>query len=226
MHIMEGFLPPIWCLIWYIIAIPVVIYGIKQIKSLVDEYDEAKPLLALSGAFVFVLSSLKFPSVTGSCSHPCGNGLSTIFFGPAVTSVLCLIVLVFQAIILAHGGITTLGANLCSMGIIGPVAAWFIWKGLRKVKINFSIAVFITAFMADIVTYIVTSFQLALAFPQPTFISSLITFLGIFAVTQLPLAIAEGILTVVIINYVLKIKPDLLEKLHIINKDEVPTGDN
>ena len=226
MHIMEGFLPPIWCLIWYIIAIPVVIYGIKQIKNIVNEYDEAKPLLALAGAFVFVLSSLKMPSVTGSCSHPCGNGLSTIFFGPAVTSVLCLIVLVFQAIILAHGGITTLGANLCSMGIIGPFAAWLVWRGVRKAKINLSISVFFTAFIADIVTYIVTSFQLALAFPQPTFISSLTTFFGIFAITQLPLAIAEGILTVVILNYVLKIKPDLLVKLHIIKSDEVPKGVN
>ncbi len=33
MHIMEGFLPPIWCLFWYILSIPVIAYGIIRIKK-------------------------------------------------------------------------------------------------------------------------------------------------------------------------------------------------
>ena len=64
------------------------------------------------------------PSVTGSCSHPTGTGLGAVLFGPAAVSVLAAIVLVFQALLLAHGGITTLGANDFSMGIVGPFAAW------------------------------------------------------------------------------------------------------
>ena len=72
---MEGFLPPMWCLIWYIIMIPIVGYGLYQIRKMVDENPDITALLAVSGAFMFVLSSLKLPSVTGSCSHPCGNGL-------------------------------------------------------------------------------------------------------------------------------------------------------
>ena len=103
MHIMEGFLPPLWCLIWYIIMIPIVGYGIYQIKNITEKYPETKALLAVSGAFMFVLSSLKMPSVTGSCSHPCGNGLGVALFGPAITGVLATIVLIFQALLLAHG---------------------------------------------------------------------------------------------------------------------------
>lgn len=60
-------------------------------------------LVAMAGAFVFVLSSLKIPSVTGSCSHMTGTGLGAVLFGPAATSVLGIIVLLFQAILLAHG---------------------------------------------------------------------------------------------------------------------------
>ena len=47
----------------------------------------------------------------------------------------------------------------------------------------------------------VTSIQLALAHPSPTggFAASLTEFLGIFAVTQVPLAIVEGLLTVVVV---------------------------
>ena len=46
----------------------------------------------------------------------------------------------------------------------------------------------------------VTSCQLALAFPDQNFFASLVKFMGIFAVTQVPIAIAEGILSVMIFN--------------------------
>lgn len=225
MHIMEGYLPPEWCLVWYIVAIPVVIWGIKQIKDVTAETDASKPLLALSGAFIFILSSLKMPSVTGSCSHPCGNGLSAALFGPAVTSVLCVIVLVFQALLLAHGGLTTLGANTVSMGIVGPFLGYLVWKGMRKANISPAISIFFTAFVADFMTYITTSVELA-AFPLPNFGSAFLTFIAVFAVTQLPLAIAEGVLTVVIFNYILKERPDILLKLHVINESDVKQTDN
>ena len=60
---MEGFLPPMWCLIWYIVMIPIVGYGLYQIRKMVDENPDITALLAVSGAFMFVLSSLKLPSV-------------------------------------------------------------------------------------------------------------------------------------------------------------------
>lgn len=216
MHIMEGFLPWQWCLFWYIIALPVVVYGIIQIKKITDKHPESKPLLAVSGAFVFVLSSLKLPSVSGSCSHPTGNGLAAVFFGPAVASVLAAIVLVFQALLLAHGGITTLGANIVSMGIIGPVAAWLIYKGSKNMGWSSSIGIFLAAAAGDLLTYVTTATQLALAFPDPTFGAALTNFMGIFAITQIPLAIAEGLLTVVIFDYIMKLRPDILEKLNVI----------
>lgn len=34
MHIMEGFLPKKWALIWFIIAAPFVIYGLKRITEI------------------------------------------------------------------------------------------------------------------------------------------------------------------------------------------------
>ena len=168
MHIMEGYLPLNWCIIWFVISFIVVAFGLYQIKKIVDETPESKALLAVSGAFMFVLSSLKLPSVTGSCSHPCGNGLGAALFGPAVTAVLATIVLLFQALLLAHGGLTTLGANIFSMGIVGPLAAWLIYKGLTKANISSTVAIFFAAFLGDLLTYVATSFQLAIAFPVQT----------------------------------------------------------
>ena len=220
MHIMEGYLPLMWCVIWLIISITVVAFGLYQIKKIVDETPESKALLAVSGAFMFVLSSLKLPSVTGSCSHPCGNGLGAALFGPAVTAVLATIVLLFQAILLAHGGLTTLGANIFSMGIVGPVVAWIIFKALTKANISSTIAIFFAAFLGDLLTYVATSFQLALAFPAPNFGTALTNFLIIFAVTQIPLAVGEGILTVIIWDRLKAYKPKLLAKLDALAPNE------
>jgi len=216
MHIMEGFLPLEWCLFWYVVALPVVAYGVIQIKKITDENPESKPLLAVSGAFIFVLSSLKLPSVTGSCSHPSGTGLGAVLFGPAVTCVLGTIVLVFQSLLLAHGGITTLGANIFSMGIVGPFTAWAIYKGATRAGVSTSIGVFFAVFIGSLLTYVVTAIQLSLAFPIPTFGESFVAFMIVFAYTQLPLTIAEGLLTAVIFDYLMKLRPDILENLKVI----------
>lgn len=221
MHIMEGFLPWEWCLLWYLVAIPVVAYGVIRIKKITDENPESKPLLAVSGAFMFILSSLKLPSVTGSCSHPTGNGLGAVLFGPAVTSVLAAIVLVFQALLLAHGGLTTLGANIFSMGIVGPVAAWLVYKGIKKIGWGSSVGIFFAALLGDWLTYVTTATQLSLAFPIPTFGEAFVKFMVIFAYTQIPLAIAEGLLTVVIFEYIMKLRPDILRKLKVIGSEDV-----
>ncbi|WP_439761625.1 energy-coupling factor ABC transporter permease [Intestinibacter sp.] len=203
MHIMEGFLPVKWAVAWYVLFIPFFVVGLKNITKVVREQPKKKLLLALCGAFVFVLSALKIPSVTGSCSHPTGVGLASILFGPSVTVVLGTIVLLFQALLLAHGGITTLGANAFSMAIFGPIVSYVIWK-LLKDKVNRNVVVFLAAAIGDLATYTLTSLQLGLAFPDPVggFAISAAKFLGIFFITQIPIAIAEGLLTTIIYNFI------------------------
>ena len=195
MHIMEGFLPVKYCILWGVICVPFLVIGFMNIKKVLGNDRRTLTVLALTGAFVFVLSSLKIPSVTGSCSHMTGTGLGAILFGPCVTSILGIIVLIFQAILLAHGGLTTLGANCFSMAIAGPIISWVLYKLLQKANVNKRVAIFVAAFLG------VTSFQLALAYPSEVggVGASIVKFLGIFATTQLPLAVIEGILTVVIV---------------------------
>ncbi len=226
MHIAEGFLPWQWCLFWYLVALPVLAYGVIRIKKVTEENPESKPLLAVSGAFMFILSSLKLPSVTGSSSHPTGNALGAILFGPAVTSVLACIVLLFQALLIAHGGITTLGANVFSMGIVGPTVAWLVWKGIKKIGLSTSIAVFFAALLGDWLTYVTTATQLSLAFPIPTFFAAMSKFLIIYAFTQVPLAVAEGILTVIIFEYIMKLRPDILVRLKVLKPSEIKSGES
>ncbi len=227
MHIMEGFLPVFWCLIWFTASIPVIAFGVYKLNKLVKEKREILPILAVAGAFIFVLSSLKIPSVTGSCSHPTGTGIGAIIFGPAITAVLGTIVLIFQALFLAHGGLTTLGANVFSMGIVGPVVSYLIYKAGMKAKFNFYLIVFLAAAFGDLATYITTSTELALAFPAGglfnyvAFISSFSKFLAIFAITQVPLAIIEGAVSALLFKYVIEVKSDILVEMKVLNESLV-----
>ena len=212
MHIMEGFLPIKWAVLWFVVCIPFWVLGIRKLKVLSKGSSQEKMMLGLAGAFIFVLSALKIPSVTGSSSHPTGVGLSAILYGPYVTSILGTIVLIFQAGLLAHGGFTTLGANSFSMAIVGPIVAFAVYKLLKNK--NKSVAVFAAAALGDLFTYVVTAIQLALANPSATggFTESLIKFLMVFAVTQIPLAIIEGLLTNIIVN--------ILDKYEVMDNNE------
>lgn len=222
MHIMEGFLPPVWCIAWGAICIPFIIRGLFSIREKIQRDRKLKMLIAMVGAFAFVLSALKIPSVTGSCSHPTGVGLGAILFGPTVMSVLGVIVLIFQALLLAHGGITTLGANTFSMAIVGPIVSYVLYKVLRKSNVSRTVAVFFAATLGDLMTYVTTSIQLAVAFPDKTggIMASVTKFMGIFAGTQVPLAISEGILTVIIINLLLNYNKKELKELNFISEEE------
>ena len=215
MHIMEGYLPPLHAAAWGAASTPFVLVGARKVAKVMHERPETKLLLAASGAFAFVLSALKMPSVTGSCSHPTGVGLGAILFGPSVTTVLGSIVLLFQALLLAHGGLTTLGANIFSMAIVGPWVSFAIYKGAGSLGVPQSVGVFLAAMLGDLATYCVTACQLALAFPDPAsgFVGAVSKFLVIYAVTQVPLAIIEGLITVIAINILIQYSRDELFSL-------------
>jgi len=218
MHIMEGYLPVAHAAGWWVASLPFMGVGVHSLKRIVREHPSARALLGTSSAFVFVLSALKLPSVTGSCSHPTGTGFGAILFGPSVMAVLGSIVLLFQALLLAHGGLTTLGANAFSMAIVGPWVAYGLFCGLRQCGASFSVTVFVAATLGDLATYVCTSAQLAWAFPDTTsgFIGALVKFLTIFAVTQIPIAVAEGLITVILMNALKSYNPEELRGLNVL----------
>ncbi|MDI9643339.1 MAG: energy-coupling factor ABC transporter permease [Archaeoglobaceae archaeon] len=211
MHIMEGFLPVEWSAFWFALAIPFVVYGAWKVKKEIERDPKSKSLLAVSLGFIFVLSALKLPSVTGSCSHPTGTGVAVVLFGPSITAFLSSIALLYQALLLAHGGITTLGANTFSMGIFGPIFGFLVYKALKKFSL--SVAFFSAAAVADLMTYVMTSFQLALAYPATPGIegvlASAIKFLGIFAITQVPIAVIEAFVALTLLKSIKTYTPEV-----------------
>ena len=223
MHIAEGFLPVAHCIGWAAAATPFVLHGVRSTVRQVREHPEHRVLLAAAGAFTFILSALKMPSVTGSSSHPTGTGAGAILFRPPVMAFMGTVVLLFQALLLAHGGLTTLGANVFSMAVVGPWVAYGAYVALRRFRTPLEVQVFVAMALANLSAYVTTSAQLALAYPDPTFGAAFGKFATIFALTQIPLAIIEGLVGVALFRILRSIAGPELVGLGILSR---PDGQN
>ncbi len=217
MHIAEGFLPPVQCALWAVASAPFVVHGARAVIAESKKSPENKMLLAAAGAFTFVLSAIKLPSVTGSSSHPTGTGAGAILFRPPVMAFLGTVVLLFQALLLAHGGLTTLGANVFSMAVAGPWAGYAVWVLLRRAGAAMELGVLAAMAVADLASYCVTSLQLAIAYPDPDLLSALAKFAGVFAITQIPLALMEGLAGVLLFRFLAKVAAPELARRNLID---------
>jgi len=223
MHISEGILPFNWALFWYLVAVPFLALGIRRLQSAAKEDISFKPLVGLITAVVFVISCMPIPVPTaGTCSHPCGTAISAILLGPCVSVVVAAVALLIQALFLSHGGLTTLGANIMSMGIMGSFAGYFVFRLLRGLRLSLGVAGFFAGIIADWITYASTSAELAAGIRGTTpFFELFRQILLSFIPTQLPLGILEGALTSGMIVLLYKKRPDLLVSMRVIKAEEI-----
>lgn len=213
MHISEGILPPQWAILWFAVSGPFLFMGLRQLNRRGQDNLYLKPMLGLVGAAVFIISCMPIPVPTaGSCSHPCGTGIAAIFIGPLLTVVVTSIALLLQALFLAHGGLSTLGADLASMGIAGAFAGYGTFILVRRLSGKWWVAAFLAGLLSDWATYSVTSFQLATALHgSAPFGKYFLWVVWAFCPTQVPLGILEGFLCVGAYRFILTRRPELLE---------------
>jgi cobalt/nickel transport system permease protein len=215
MHISEGILPAGWCVLWFALALPIVAWGVVQINRRKRLDPSYIPLVGIFGAAVFVFSCFPIPvPIAGTCSHPAGTGLSAIFLGPFASVVVAFISLLLQALFLAHGGLTTLGGNTLSMGIVGSFSGFAaFWLG-RRLRLGLFWCGLLAGIAADLTTYLTTATELALALHGDHSIWSVLGQIYLaFMPTQIPLSLLEGVVTGGILVYVRKHRPDILQRL-------------
>lgn len=230
MHIQEGFLTAKWAATWYGVAIIFIGKGLRDITHKAKQIVMFKPLVGLMGAAVFFMSLMPIPvPITGTSSHPAGTPLAAILLGPFVGTVLSVVALILQATFFAHGGFSTLGANVVSMGVVGTLISYAIFKIARRCGLSLIWAAALAGVLGDLSVYVMSATELALGMPKMPFGSvsrGFITFLGLYMPTQLPIAILEGIVTAGVIRYIAKVRPDILQNLNIlplkqeVNEDE------
>ncbi|MBI5178099.1 MAG: energy-coupling factor ABC transporter permease [Nitrospinae bacterium] len=212
MHISDGILPPVWAAFWWVAAVPFVAMGLKVYKERSAADPSAKPFVALIGAAVFVVSCMPIPvPIAGTTAHPCGTGLAAILIGPWLTILISSIALALQALFLAHGGVTTLGANIFSMGIVGSITGYGAFKLMKAFGASTWAAAFAAGLISDWGTYATTSFHMALALHGDSSMFHMFLAVGAaFVPTQVPLGILEGFLAAGAYQFITVRRPALL----------------
>ncbi|HEB72169.1 MAG TPA: energy-coupling factor ABC transporter permease [Nitrospirae bacterium] len=214
MHISEGILPAGWAAFWFITAAPFVWLGLRELKTRTDESPQFKPFLGLVGAAIFIISCMPIPvPVAGATSHPAGVGLAAILIGPWLTALVSSVALALQALFLAHGGLTTLGANTMSMGVMGALTGYITFKAGKKIGMSTYMAAFAAGLLSDWVTYAGTSLFMALALhADGSFWKMFLSIMVAFAPTQVPLGLLEGFMTAGAYEFIRSRRPELIYK--------------
>jgi cobalt/nickel transport system permease protein len=223
MHIAEGILPLPWAALWFALAFPFVALGLRRLNELSRDDLSIKPLVGLMAAVIFIISCMPIPVPTaGTCSHPCGTAISAILLGPFVSVGISTAALLIQALLMAHGGLSTLGADVFSMGVVGSFVGYGVFQGLRKMGAGLGVAGFIAGMLTDWATYLTTSVELASGIRgSEPFLPLFTKILLAFVPTQLPLGILEGAMTAGMVVLLYNRRPDLLLRMGVITDREV-----
>ncbi len=218
MHISEGILPLPWAAFWFAVALPFVAIGLRRLQVLAKDDFSWKPLVGLLAAVVFVISCMPVPVPTaGTCSHPCGTGMTAILVGPFISSLIAAVALLIQALFLAHGGLSTWGANIVSMGIAGSFAGFLVFRLFRFMGAGLAVAAFLAGLLSDWATYLATSAELASGIRgDAPFLPLLGKIVIAFIPTQLPLGILEGAMTAGMVVLLHRKRPELLVRMKVV----------
>lgn len=212
MHIPDGILSASAAAGGYAAAGGLTWLSLRGIKKRYINPRNGIPKAALLTAAFFAASLIHIPIPPVSV-HLVLSGLMGIMLGwfafPAI-----LIGLLLQAVMFQHGGLTTLGVNACLMGIPALLAASIfrlrhLFGKLRPLP-N-AILAFIAAFLAVALGALMTALLLIYAIPAYIDTSAERTAVIALSLAYLPVALIEGVFTAMVVLFLLKVQPDLLE---------------
>jgi cobalt/nickel transport system permease protein len=205
MHIPDAFIPIPQAAVYWIIALIFLAMAIRWAKN---EMNEDKiPLIAVLAAGIFALQGFNLPVTMGTSGHLVGGALAAIVLGSPFAAVFILsLVLIIQGIVFGDGGITTMGANIINMGVIGGFIGYYSFLGMKKIINNTYISAAVAAWLACLVPAFACAVEMFFAGTFP-----LIPGLVAMGIYHAIIGIIEGLVTAAVIYLLASARPDLLE---------------
>lgn len=221
MHIPDGYLGPQTYGGFWVLMLPVWSWASRQVKRTLQARQV--PLLAIGAAFTFVLMMFNIPLPGGSTGHAVGSTLVAIVLGPWAAVIAISIALIVQALLFGDGGVTAIGANCFNMALVMPLSGYWIYRLVsagaanpRRRIVAAAIAGYISLNLAAVCAGIELGIQPWLAHrPDGTPLycpySLRISVPAMAAGHLLVFGWAEAIVTGLVVGYLLKTEPQLLE---------------
>ncbi|THA36903.1 energy-coupling factor ABC transporter permease [Streptomyces sp. A1547] len=209
MHVPDGFIDAPVSIAAGVAAAGAVAVSLRGARRELDE--RAAPLAGLVAAFIFAVQMLNFPVAAGTSGHLLGGALAAILVGPW-TGVLCVsVVLLMQGVLFADGGLTALGVNVVTMGVVTVVVAYAVFRGLLKLLPDTRRSVTVAAFAGALLSVpgAAVMFTLLYALGGTTDVPLGKVFTAMVGVHVL-IGIGEAVITAVTVGAVLAVRPDLV----------------
>lgn len=203
MHLPDGLIP-LWqaAIYWVFTVVMLLLYMYKLSRK----EDKQKILVntAILAAVTFAASSLSIPSPFGVPVHLFIIPLVVILLGPLSGVVVAFLCFILQFLFLGMGGITTVGANVVTMGIMMSFSTYYFYRFTKDLDARLSI--FSGTFVGIIVATITQVVILILAgvATLEILLSTLIPF-------YMFVGVLEGIINIFIISFLFKLKPEMME---------------
>jgi cobalt/nickel transport system permease protein len=205
MHIPDAFIPIGQSVIYWIIALVFIALALRWAKRSMGE--EKVPLVAVLAAGIFAIQALNIPIPWGTSGHMVGAALAAIVLGSPYAAVFVLtLVLLIQGVIFGDGGITTMGANIVNMGVIGGFVGYYGYVAAQGVLKNTFAAAFIAGWASLFISALFAAVQLAVAGTFP--LEAGLIAMGLY---HSIIGLIEGGITAMALYLIVAARPDIIE---------------
>jgi cobalt/nickel transport system permease protein len=223
MHIPDGYLGPPTCGVFYAVMLPIWTIASKVVKK--NLKSKQVPLLAIGAAFSFVLMMFNVPIPGGSTGHAVGGVLIAILLGPWAACISLTVVLVVQALLFGDGGITALGANCFNMAFVIPFVGYYVYRTISYKSLVISNRRVIAAGVAGYVGINVAALMAGIELGLQPLLHHTASGQALYCPYGLKVAVpamlgghllifgwVEAIVTALVVKYLQKQSPELLEE--------------
>jgi cobalt/nickel transport system permease protein len=198
MHISDGVLSTPVLLGGGAVAVAGVALGLRRM-----DYDRIPQVALLSAAF-FAASTLHVPAGPGVSAHLVLNGVTGVILGWAAFPAF-LVALALQAVLLQHGGLTTLGVNVVNMAAPAALCCWLFNRLVCSPRSGLAtVGAFLAGALGVAGAAALTAASLALS--AESFRRAALALFALHA----PVMVIEGCVTVALVAFLRKTRPVLL----------------
>ena len=208
-HLEDGSFSLFWVLAWWIVALCLIGLALLFLRSKYKPEPKMITIAAFVTAAAFTIFQVQVPIAGGV--HVNLTPLIAILTGPFIGTLVVLIANILSAAI-GHGGWGLVGANVL-INFSEVLVAWSVFKGMKKITADLfsraGVATFAGLFAGNLVMIAIILLSGIQGVNQTT--AQILTGLSLVVAINMGVAIIEAFLTGLIVVYIGRIRPDILE---------------
>jgi cobalt/nickel transport system permease protein len=204
----------------YAVALLFLVWAWKGVKKTLPRSFIA--LIAIISAVTIVVQLVEFPVAGGGSTwHFLGGTTISMILGPYATVISMTITLIIQALGFGDGGITSFGANVFNMAVIGALS-FFLVKVLLGKNYNdrrLVLSVFVASWVSNIMTALAVGIEIGI-YPMAGQLGGLIVTVPSMLMWYVPTGLIEGLVAAALIIPLSRIKSMKLLGLDLLRTKE------